>query len=58
MKKGSHTLALHDLTGFDGRCDAIILTQTDCAPGDSLADYRAIRQRLLGFLSPNAPVDK
>ena len=55
MKKGSHTLALHDLTGFDGRCDAIILTQTDCAPGDSLADYRAIRQRLLG---PETPVDK
>lgn len=26
LKKGAQTLALHDLTGFDGRCDAILLT--------------------------------
>lgn len=26
IKAGSVTLALHDLTGFDGRCDAIFLT--------------------------------
>ena len=26
LKKGTHRLALHDLTGFNGRCDAIYLT--------------------------------
>lgn len=26
LKKGASTLSLHDLTGFDGRCDAIFLT--------------------------------
>jgi len=27
LSKGEKTLALHDLTGFEGRCDAIFLTQ-------------------------------
>lgn len=27
LKKGTVTVALHDLTGFNGRCDAIVLTQ-------------------------------
>lgn len=26
LKKGTHSLALHDLTGFEGRCDAIVLS--------------------------------
>lgn len=26
LEKGAATLALHDLTGFDGRCDALVLT--------------------------------
>ncbi len=26
LEKGDHQLALHDLTGFDGRCDALYLT--------------------------------
>ena len=41
LKKGKHTLALHDLTGFDGRCDAVVLTTSDEMPGDSLDEYRA-----------------
>ncbi len=44
LKAGKHELALHDLTGFDGRCDAIILTTTDEVPGDSLEDYKALRE--------------
>ena len=55
LKKGKHTLALHDLTGFDGRCDAIVLTTTDEMPGDSLEEYRALRAALLGA---ETPVDK
>ena len=31
LSAGRHALALHDLTGFDGRCDAVCLT-TDDAP--------------------------
>ena len=55
LKKGKHTLALHDLAGFDGRCDAIILTQTDEVPGDSLEEYFEVRKALLG---DNLPQDK
>ena len=29
LEKGTATVALHDLTGFDGRCDAICLTTQD-----------------------------
>ena len=29
LEKGTTTIALHDLTGFDGRCDAICLTAQD-----------------------------
>ncbi len=55
LTKGSHRIALHDLMGLDGRCDAIILTSTDEVPGDSLEDYRALREALL---SPGKPEDK
>ncbi len=55
LTKGGHSIALHDLMGLDGRCDAIILTSTDDVPGDSLEDYRALREALLG---PGKPEDK
>lgn len=55
LAKGSHSIALHDLMGLDGRCDAIILTSTDEVPGDSLEDYRALREALLG---PGKPEEK
>jgi hypothetical protein len=32
LKQGSHKLSLHDLTGFDGRCDAIYLTTDNTDP--------------------------
>ena len=43
LKKGDHLLALHDLTGFDGRCDAICLTTGESAPPsdpETLAEWR------------------
>ncbi len=40
LKAGENTLALHDLDGFDGRCDAIILT-TEKADGARLDALRA-----------------
>jgi len=55
LKKGKHTIALHDLTGFDGRCDAVIFTTDTSVPGDSLEDYKKVRKALIG---PETPVDK
>jgi len=42
LSAGKATLALHDLTGFDGRCDAILLT-TDLkfTPADDFRRYAA-----------------
>jgi hypothetical protein len=50
LDAGTATLALHDLTGFDGRCDAIVLT-TDVSlhppeEGAALAQFRAQALRL------------
>ena len=55
LSRGRHSIALHDLMGLDGRCDAIILTRSDEEPGDSLEDYRSLRAALLGN---DAPADK
>ena len=43
LESGANTLALHDLTGFNGRCDAIYLTTTSETPPsdkDELARWR------------------
>ncbi len=44
LAAGTAALALHDLTGFDGRCDAILLTvDADFVPpneGPALAEFR------------------
>ena len=52
LTKGTHKIALHDLAGFDARCDAIILTRSDQMPGNSLEDYKAVRKELLGEEKP------
>lgn len=54
LSAGKHEIALHDLMGLDGRCDAIILTTSEEKPGDSLEDYKALRAELL----PTPVVDK
>jgi len=48
LGKGSHEISLHDLTGFDGRCDVILLTKSGEVPGDSIEEYRALRKAVLG----------
>ncbi|MCB0966007.1 MAG: FAD-dependent oxidoreductase [Ilumatobacter sp.] len=55
LDPGEIEIVLHDLTGFDGRCDAIFLTTAD-APPPSGADAaaRAWRRRQLGL--PAEPV--
>ncbi|MEI6233416.1 MAG: FAD-dependent oxidoreductase [Planctomycetota bacterium] len=56
VKDKSVKLALHDLTGFDGRCDAIFFTN-DAAmtPPNDTAALSAFRKKQLGH--PEKPVD-
>ncbi len=50
------TLALHDLTGFEGRCDAIVLSKDlDFVPPNTDPAMAAFRRKLLGL--PETPVD-
>jgi len=48
LEAGSHTLAVHDLTGFDGRFDSVLLTLSDEAPGD----IDSIRRNVLRISEP------
>jgi len=45
LASGSHTLRVHDLTGFDGRFDSILFTMQEEEPGD----IEALRRTLLGL---------
>ena len=42
-------IGLHDLTGFDGRCDAILLTKSNEAPPNDSTILAAWRRQLLGL---------
>ena len=56
LSRGSTTLALHDLTGFDGRCDAIYLTRGDDVPPNGADEAaRAWRRHLRG--QSDQPID-
>ncbi len=49
IDKPDVTLALHDLTGFDGRCDAIVLTDGETPPPNepgALAEFRRTMLKL------------
>jgi hypothetical protein len=55
ITKREVTLALHDLTGFDGRCDAILLTPADSdtarnGPPNEKEPLSAWRRKTLGLL--------
>ncbi|MFT3975761.1 MAG: FAD-dependent oxidoreductase [Sphingomonas bacterium] len=57
LQQGEVRLALHDLTGFDGRCDAIFLGEDGIAPPNAVDDTsRAWRKALRGL--PADPVDE
>lgn len=50
VKAGKAKIALHDLTGFDGRVDAIILSSdASFKPSDDFADTGKLRRQLLGL---------
>ena len=50
LKPGRHTVALHDLTGFNGRCDALLLTtDADIQLPDGGDELTAMRRKALGL---------
>ncbi|MDP4625553.1 MAG: FAD-dependent oxidoreductase [Akkermansiaceae bacterium] len=50
------TIGLHDLTGFEGRCEAILFCKdTDFQPTDDVAALKVFRRKLLGL--PDQPAD-
>ena len=53
LSAGSHSLKLHDLTGFEGRCDAIYLTtDTKQSPPNDLKKLDSFRRKTLGIADP------
>lgn len=52
LDEGNHVLEVHDLTGFDARFDAVLLSLT---PGTPVEDIATLRGRLLGI--PAVPDD-
>ncbi len=46
LKEGEHTISLHDLTGFNGRVDAIYITDSAAAPSSKVSDIDEMRRRL------------
>jgi len=46
LSKGRHTLSLTDLTGFNGRVDAIYLTNEGLAPKNGVEEMEKLRRRL------------
>ena len=49
LEAGQASLSLHDLTGFDGRCDAIYLTTGETPPPDDDSILPNWRRELLGL---------
>jgi len=50
VARGKVAIALHDLTGFEGRCDAVLFTtDTDFTPPNEEPQLAALRRRLLGL---------
>lgn len=49
LKSGTHKLSLHDLTGFDGRVDAIYLTTGDALPPSDMKELAVWRRKQLNY---------
>jgi hypothetical protein len=49
LRAGNVELVLHDLTGFDGRCDAILLTTEQSPPPNEAKVLPGWRRQLLGL---------
>ncbi len=56
LEAGLHKIRLHDLTGFEGRCDAIWLTtESDTSPPNEKQALSDWRKKELGL--PDKPID-
>lgn len=56
IDKKKISVSLQDLTGFEGRCDAILFSKdASFTPPNAGAEMLAFRQKLLGF--PKRPID-
>lgn len=49
LEAGEHKVALHDLTGFDGRCDAILFSTSSQKPSDAAEDLSWMRREWAGI---------
>ncbi len=59
LSKGKTTISLHDLTGFNGRCDAIYLTTDNSVKlPDGGKELVSMRRRMLGLDTTKAPVEE
>ncbi len=56
LKKGQHEISLVDLTGFDGRCDAIYISSNDTHPPSEKVALNALRSELQKI--PDTPEKK
>ena len=56
LAAGNVILSLHDLTGFDGRCDAVFLSQDAVAPPDGGEELVRFRREAFGI--PDVPSEK
>ncbi|NLI72753.1 MAG: FAD-dependent oxidoreductase [Bacteroidales bacterium] len=53
LEKGTLDLTLHDMTGFNGRCDAILLTKDlEFSPPNNPKALSLFRKNILGFSKP------
>ena len=56
LSPGTHSIALHDLTGFDGRCDAVYLTtEAEDVPPNGKDALGKFRRELCGTLIEDDP---
>lgn len=56
IQKGQVNIVLHDMTGFEGRCDAVLFsTDSDLVPPNEGDEMSKFRRKLLGL--PNKPVN-
>ncbi len=49
LTKGTHKISVHDLLGFEGRFDAILLTTTNYIPDNDLETVYLLRNNLLSL---------
>ena len=55
LSPGKHRVSLHDLTGFNGRCDAVYITNDDDEPEQDNGKMTEFRRRIRGITVEDFP---